>query len=182
MLDGLSDDPFLDLAQINSELALFDPALGDKPQVVVLNKMDLPEVADKWEDLQVKLRDKGYEDIFAISAVANQGIRPVLYKASQLLDEAPVYEYRMTETDELPVYRFQEDPGEYLILKTDEGWRVSGEALERAAAMTYWEHFQSIRRFQKILEAMGIDKALEEAGIEPGDTVLIGDHELEWEE
>jgi GTP-binding protein len=98
------------------------------------------------------------------------------------LDEAPVYEYRMTETDELPVYRFQEDPGEYLILKTDEGWRVSGEALERAAAMTYWEHFQSIRRFQKILEAMGIDKALEEAGIEPGDTVLIGDHELEWEE
>lgn len=182
MLDGLSDNPFLDLAQINSELALFDPALGDKPQVVVLNKMDLPEVADKWEDLQVKLKDKGYEDIYAISAVANQGIRPVLYKASQLLDEAPVYEYRMTETDELPVYRFQEDPGEYLILKTDEGWRVSGEALERAAAMTYWEHFQSIRRFQKIMEVMGIDKALEEAGIEPGDTVLIGDHELEWEE
>ena len=52
----------------------------------------------------------------------------------------------------------------------------------RAAAMTYWEHFQSIRRFQKILEVMGVDQALREAGIRPGDTVVIGDHELEWEE
>ena len=182
MLDGLSEDPFLDLAQINSELALFDPALGDKPQVVVLNKMDLPDVADKWEELQIQLKDKGYQDVYAISAVANQGIKPVLFKASELLKDAPVFEYRMTETDEMPVYRYQEDPQEYVILKTDQGWRVSGEALERAAAMTYWEHFQSIRRFQKILEVMGVDKALREAGVESGDTVIIGDHELEWGE
>ena len=66
MLDGLSDEPFLDLAQINSELALFDPALGDKPQVVVLNKMDLPEVEAKWEKLKEQLNDKGYKDIYAI--------------------------------------------------------------------------------------------------------------------
>ena len=69
-----------------------------------------------------------------------------------------------------------------MILKTDRGWRVSGEGLERAAAMTYWEHFQSIRRFQKILEVMGVDQSLREAGIQPGDLVVIGDHELEWEE
>ena len=48
--------------------------------------------------------------------------------------------------------------------------------------MTYWEHFQSIRRFHNILEAMGVGQALREAGLEPGDTVLIADHELEWEE
>lgn len=183
LLDGLSDEPFLDLAQINSELALFDPALGDKPQVVVLNKMDLPEVEAKWEKLQEQLKDKGYQDIFAISAVTKQGIRPVLYRAAQLLEETPEYEYRMEmEEDEMPVYRFDSDPQDYFILKTEQGWRVSGKALERAAAMTYWEHFQSIRRFHKILEAMGVDRALREAGVEPGDTVLIGEHELEWEE
>jgi len=183
LLDGLSDEPFLDLAQINSELALFDPALGDKPQVVVLNKMDLPEVEAKWEKLKEQLNDKGYQDIYAISAITNQKIRPVLYRAAQLLAETPEYEYRVEiEDDEMPVYRYDNDPQDYFILKTERGWRISGEALERAAAMTYWEHFQSIRRFHKILETMGVDKALREAGVEPGDSVLIGEHELEWEE
>jgi len=183
LLDGLSDEPFLDLAQINSELALFDPVLGDKPQIVVLNKMDLPEVEAKWDKLKKQLSEKGYKDIYAISAVTNQGIRPILYKAAQLLEETPEYEYRVeTDDDDMPVYRYDSDPQDYFILKTESGWRVSGKALERAAAMTYWEHFQSIRRFQKILEAMGVDQALREAGVEPGDIVLIGDHELEWEE
>jgi len=99
------------------------------------------------------------------------------------LEETPEYEYRVeTDDDEMPIYRYDNDPQDYFILKTESGWRISGKALERAAAMTYWEHFQSIRRFHKILEAMGVDRALRKAGVEPGDIVLIGDHELEWEE
>lgn len=183
LLDGTAEDPYLDLAQINSELALFDPALGEKPQVIVLNKIDLPQVREKWEDLEKKLRQKGYQDTFSISAITKEGIRPVLYRAAQLLEETPEYQYSADPDDgEIPVYTLESDPQEFVILKTDRGWRVSGEGLERAAAMTYWEHFQSIRRFQKILEVMGVDQALRDAGIEPGDTVVIGDHELEWEE
>jgi GTP-binding protein len=183
LLDGLSDEPFLDFAQINSELALFDPALGDKPQVIVLNKMDLPEVEKKWEGIKKQLQDKGYQDIYAISAIAQKGIKPVLYRAVQLLQEVPIYEYRSeVDGDQMPVYRLDKDPQDYFIHKTDDGWRITGEALERAAAMTYWEHFQSIRRFHRILEAMGVDEALREAGVEVGDLVKIGDHELEWEE
>jgi len=183
LLDGLADEPFLDFAQINSELALFDPALGDKPQIVVLNKMDMPEVEEKWTSVKEKLKEKGYKDIFLISAISNQGIKPVLYRANELLKEVPAYEYRSPEDeDEIPVYRFDKDPQNYVILRTDRGWRISGDALERAAAMTYWEHFQSIRRFHRILEAMGVDDALRDAGVQPGDTVIIGDHELEWDE
>ena len=48
--------------------------------------------------------------------------------------------------------------------------------------MTYWEHFQSIRRFQRILETLGIDAALRKAGVQVGDSVFIGDYELEWQE
>jgi GTP-binding protein len=48
--------------------------------------------------------------------------------------------------------------------------------------MTYWEHFQSIRRFQHLLEALGIDAALRTAGVQTGDTVFIGDYELEWQD
>jgi len=183
VLDGLADEPFLDFAQINSELALFDPALGDKPQIVVLNKMDMPEVEMKWDSVKKKLKKKGYKDIFLISAITNQGIKPVLYRAAELLKEVPAYEYRDPEDEEeIPVYKFDKDPQDYIILRTDRGWRISGKALERAAAMTYWEHFQSIRRFHRILETMGVDVALRDAGVEPGDTVIIGDHELEWEE
>lgn len=183
LLDGLSDEPFLDLAQINSELALFDPALGDKPQVIVLNKMDLPEVVAKWQRLKDQLDEKGYKDVYAISAITNKDIRPVLYRAAQLLNETPVYEYRAdVEDSDMPVYKFDTDPQDYSILKTERGWLITGKALERAAAMTYWEHLQSIRRFHKILIAMGVDKALRDAGVEAGDTVIIGGHELEWEE
>jgi len=183
LLDGLSEEPIIDFAQINSELALFDPALGDKPQIVVLNKMDLPDVEKKWPQVKSQLLEKGYQDVFSISAIAQQGIMPVLYRAAKLLEEAPAYEYK-TEIDEneLPVYRFEKDPQNYVILKTDQGWRISGEAIERAAAMTYWEHFQSIRRFHRILEAMGVDEAMKEAGVVKGDIVFIGDHELMWEE
>lgn len=183
LLDGISEEPILDFAQINSELALFDPALGDKPQIVVLNKMDLPEVKKKWPQVKSQLLEKGYQDIFSISAITKQGIMPVLYRAAKLLEEAPVYEYKPpVDEDELPVYRFEKDPQNYVILKTDRGWRITGEALERAAAMTYWEHFQSIRRFHRILEAMGVDVAMKEAGVLPGDTIFIGDHELVWED
>lgn len=183
VLDGLADEPFLDFAQINSELALFDPALGDKPQIVVLNKKDMPEVELKWSSVKKDLKGKGYKDIFLISAINNQGIKPVLYRAAELLKEVPAYEYRSPmDEEEIPVYRFDNDPQDYIILRTDRGWRVSGKALERAAAMTYWEHFQSIRRFHRILETMGVDKALRDAGVQPGDTVSIGDHELEWDE
>jgi GTP-binding protein len=183
LLDGISEEPILDFAQINSELALFDPALGDKPQIVVLNKMDLPDVEKKWPQVKSQLLEKGYQDVFSISAITRQGIMPVLYRAAQLLEETPAYEYKVAvDDDALPVYRFEKDPQNYVILKTDRGWRISGEAIERAAAMTYWEHFQSIRRFHRILEAMGVDEAMKEAGVIPGDLVFIGDHELEWEE
>jgi GTP-binding protein len=183
LLDGTAEDPFLDLAQINSELALFDPALEEKPQVVVLNKMDLPDVQEIWPELETKLRQKGYQDVYAISAIAKDGIRPVLFRAAALLEETPEYMYTPElQEDEMPVYTLESDPQDFMILKTDRGWRVSGDGLERAAAMTYWEHFQSIRRFQRILEVMGVDQALRDAGIQPGDTVVIGDHELEWEE
>jgi len=183
LLDGLAEDPFLDFAQINTELALFDPALGDKPQIIVLNKMDMPEVEEKWPIIKKQLQDKGYQDIYSISAITNQGIKPVLYRAAEILKDVPVYEYRTPfDGDEVPIYRFDKDPQDYFILKTDRGWRLSGEAIERAAAMTYWEHMQSIRRFHRILEVMGVDRALREAGVEPGDSVFIGDHELEWDE
>jgi GTP-binding protein len=177
LLDGMGEDPVLDFAQINTELALFDPTLEEKPQLVVFNKMDLPDVQARWSKVKGELEKRGYEPL-AISAVAGTGVREVLYRAAELLAQAPP----PPEPEEIPVYRVESDPREFRIERIPEGWRVIGEAIERAAAMTYWEFDQSIRRFQRILQTLGIEAALRDAGVQPGDSVFIGEFELEWQD
>ena len=176
MIDGLSIDPIGDYIQINAELSLFDPELGKKPQLVVLNKMDIPDVADIAPLLEKEFNDMGVE-VMTISAVANQNVRPLLYKVFELIAALPAPSFE----DELPIYTMESDPNYFEIEEVEEGWVVHGQAIERAAAMTYWEHDQAIDRFQRILETIGIDKALKEAGVEVGDTVFIGEVELEWD-
>lgn len=175
LLDGLSEDPLLDLVQINSELALFDERLGQKPQVVAVNKMDLPDVQSRWPKLEKALKKKGYQP-YAVSAVSLENLRPLLYRTAELLKETP----DLAEIDAVPVYRPETDPRQFVIEASKEGWLVKGESIERAAAMTYWDNYASIRRFQRILETLGIDEALRKAGVQEGDMVYIGEYELEW--
>ncbi len=175
LLDGLSEDPLLDFAQINSELALFDPHLADKPQVIALTKMDLPDVQARWPSVEAALKRIGHHPL-AISAAAGTNVKALLYQAVKLLQSAPP----PSETAAVPVYRAEADPRLFTIERVSAGWQVHGEAIERAAAMTYWEFEDSIRRFQRILEMLGVDKALRLAGVQEGDTVIIGEHELEW--
>ncbi|NOY98036.1 MAG: GTPase ObgE [Chloroflexi bacterium] len=178
LLDGLSADPLADFSQINSELALFDPRLGEKPQIIALNKIDQPEVRARWPEIKAELEKRGHE-IMSISALARTDIRRLLLRAVEKLAETPT----LDEVAPLPVYRPETDPNEFAIRREDDGgWRVSGTAIERAAAMTYWEHDGSVRRFQKIMEVLGVDKALHEAGVKEGETVYIGEFELEWQE
>ncbi len=179
LLDGLSDDPLLDYAQINSELALFDPDLGNKPQIVAFNKIDLPDVIDRWPEVKERLIDKGankFIEPIAISAIAKTNLRELLYNAARISAETS----KPLELDQLPVYRVEIDPQAFTIEKYADGWRVKGEAIERAAAMTYWEYDQSVRRFQRILQSLGVEDELREAGAKEGDTVSIGKYELEW--
>lgn len=177
MLDGLSEDPLADFSQINSELALFDPALGKKQQVVAFNKMDMPEAQERWPAVKTDLEARGYT-VMAVSALAKQNLEPLLWKAHDLLLSAPEPE---PEAKGMPVYRPEADPREFTIERTDDGgFRVKGESIERAAAMTYWEEEAAVLRFQRLIQSLGIDVALRKAGVREGDTVYIGDFDLEW--
>lgn len=179
LLDGLAEDPVLDFAQINSELALFDPQLNEKPQIVAFNKIDMPEALARWPLVEKQLQEHGVGSEIKpmpISALAKTNVRELLFKAARVLAELP----EEVIEPELPVYRMESDPQDFTIQEEAQGWRVSGEAIERAAAMTYWEYDQSVRRFQHILHSLGIDDALRERGVQEGDTVLIGEFELEW--
>ncbi|GAB4532602.1 MAG: GTPase ObgE [Anaerolineales bacterium] len=176
LLDGMAADPLLDLQQINTELALFDERLGQKPQVVALNKIDLPDVQARWPELRAALERRGYE-VMSISAATGEGVRPLLFRAWQQLQALPPEEEPLA----MPVYRPESDPRAFEILPEEDGWRVRGEAIERAAAMTYWEFPQAVQRFQRILEILGVDAALRKAGVQEGDTVWIGEFALTWE-
>jgi len=179
ILDGLSEDPVADYSQINSELSLFDPNLAKKPQLVALNKIDQPAVQERLGEIQKKFKKLNVE-LMTISALARTNTRELLIKAHLKLADAPPLEEVEVP---LPVYKPKEDPREFVVKRegTNE-WRISGVAIERAASMTYWQHDGSVRRFQKIMEALGVDEALRKAGVQEGDTVAIGEFELEWQE
>lgn len=180
LLDGLGEDPLADFSQINSELALFDPNLAKKPQIVALNKIDQPEVQERLADLKKKFKKQKVE-LMSVSALVRTNTRELVLKAAQKLAETPTLE---EVEPSLPVYRAEEDPNQFKVTREGEDeWRISGAAIERSAKMTYWQHEGSLRRFQKLMEKLGVDEALRKAGIKEGDTVYIGeDFELEWQE
>jgi len=179
ILDGISHDPVADYSQINTELSLFDPKLGKKPQLVALNKIDQPEVQKKLPEIKKELKKRGVA-IFSISALARTNVRDLLLAAAAKLAETP--EIEDTELP-MPIYTAEADPREFTISREDDGgWRLHGPSIERAASMTYWEHDGSVRRFQKIMQTLGVNEALREKGISEGETVRIGEFELEWQD
>jgi GTP-binding protein len=180
LIDGTDPDPIANFSQINSELALFDESLANKAQVLVVNKMDQPQAAEAWALTQTNFQSLGFEPL-GISALARQGLRPLLEKAYALLQVSK--QEQDTPAEEIPVIRPEPVMQDFSVSSEGQGvWRVEGEAVKRAAAMTFWEYEEAVRRFQRILEKMGVEKSLLEAGVKPGDIIRIGEHELEWQE
>lgn len=178
LLDGMSEDPLRDWQMINQELERYEGGLAERPQLVVLNKIDLPDAA-AWESLIRHEIEKAGYPFMTISAVTGQGVRRMLYRVKQMLDALPQQE---PLSEEVVVIRPPEPDNSFTITREGNAWRVSGKVIERIAAMTYFEFDSTLARFQKTLERQGITEALEEAGVQPGDTVFIGDQELVWGE
>ena len=178
LLDGASSDPAADYVAINRELALYSEKLAAKPQIVVLTKMDLPDAQVMYGLLQEALGSQ-VEPLLAISAVTGQGVRDLLRAVVRRLDELPP----PAKDDELFVHRPHEraESTTFTVAEDSEGvFRVSGEEIERLAYMTDWDNEEAMERFERILIARGVALALEEAGVNVGDTVFVGDFELEW--
>jgi len=178
LLDGASAHPLADVEQINRELVLFNERLGAKPQIVVLNKMDLPQAREKWPGVRAALEERGQEPM-CISAITGEGVRELMGRVAQMLAELPELE-RAT-----PVKVFRPRPRgaerDFTLTRRAEAWVVRGEGIEQVAAQTDWRYHEALERFQRILDRWGISQALEEAGVAEGDTVYIGDTELVWQ-
>lgn len=179
VLDGAQDDPLAAFETINGELAQYEPPLSDKPQIVALNKMDLPDAQARWARVHESLTQRGL-GVFAISAATGQGVRELLRAVAAKLAELPTESPSVEE--EMPVIRPAEDENAFQVSREAHAFRVRGKKVERVAVMTNFDQEEAILRLHRVFKGMGVTDALERAGVRPGDMVRIGEIELEWRE
>ena len=118
--------------------------------------------------------------VIPISAADGQGLEDLRVELARLLPDAE----SMAEPPEsagVVVHRPESMGDNFAVTREPGGFRVRGRRIERIAAQTDFENEESAERFQRDLDRMGIDAELRRAGVEPGDTVRIGEVELEWE-
>jgi GTP-binding protein len=171
-------DPLADYRQINDELRLYQPELALRPQVVALNKADLPEARENLPRLreQIELPD---DAIFAISAATRAGVDTLMQHVAAYLAELPAPSRdRREETLEWPLPEV--DDRMFSVEPEGQGWRVHGKKIERLISMTNFAQPESLRRIERVLQASGISEALRRAGVQEGDTVFIEKAELIW--
>lgn len=172
-------DPYEDYILINKELEAFNEKLIKKPQIIIANKMDLPNAKEELEKFKQKL-GKDIE-IYEVSAATNKGLQKVVDRLADLVDEvpnSPLYEESQIESHVL--YKFKkEEP--FTITKDDDGtWVIQGQEVERIFKMTKFSSDEAAYKFAKKLTKMGIDKKLAELGAEEGDQVRILDFYFDY--
>ena len=170
-------DPYEDYKIINNELASFSDKLLKKPQIIIANKMDLPDAENNLKEFKKKVKLPIYE----ISAMENKGLDEVLVALADLIEtveDTPLYEEDQMEGHVL--YKFKkEEP--YTITREDNGtWVISGKELEKLFRMANFQTTEGLERFTRRLRKMGVDDKLEELGAVEGDLVKILDFEFEY--
>ncbi|EMR05827.1 Spo0B-associated GTP-binding protein [Bhargavaea cecembensis DSE10] len=176
-------DPYEDYVTINEELEQYNLRLTERPQIVVANKMDMPEAEMNLAEFKEQIPSE--VKVYPISAITRQGLSDLLYAVADLLEETPefpLYDPEEVEESRHVLYKFEaEKKDEFIIGRDDDGaFTVGGPAIERLFKMTNFSHEESVRRFGRQLRGMGIDDALRERGVENGDTVRIMDYEFEF--
>jgi len=168
-------DPMHDFDAINEELRLHSQRLAALPQIVALNKVDMPDAAKITEALRPTLESRGLE-VFEISALTGQGLQPLLYRIAAKLDELPSPSVPSCE-DGAGIAHFTVAPSDqtWEVRKVGEGeFEVAGHGVEMLVRRTDLANEYAIRRLHRQLERMGVIQRLRELGASEGDTVRIG--------
>ena len=163
-------DPIEDFKKINHELEAYSAKLAHRKQLVVANKMDLPDSADNFVILKEYVEEKGYE-IMPVSAATGEGLQELMWKAWEMSRQ-----YVAEPEEEIGVVE-EGDPDSFEIIRgaEDADFEVKGKNIERLVAMTNFDNSEALYRFQLIWKRLKIEEALLEAGIQEGQTVRILD-------
>jgi GTP-binding protein len=173
LLDGAKtlDEILRDKATIESELRAWNAALLTKPILLCISKLDVPGARDRLTSLRER-----FDDVYGISAVSHEGVSELVYAIVHAIAETP------------PVPRLRPEAHIELVPRNtfsiqraqDGAFVVSGERIERLAAMTNFDSDEALARFERALARIGVERRLRELGAAQGDTVRIGSYEFTY--
>jgi GTPase len=174
LLDGAKplDEILHDKTTIERELEAWNPKLLEKPVLLVLNKLDLPDARERLSELRER-----FSGVSGISAATREGVRELVFTVARTVENAPA-----PEVVALPPATIELAPSDAFVLErgSDGAFELSGKRVERLAAMTNFDSDESLARFERALAKMGVEKKLRDMGAAEGDTVRIGTYEFTY--
>ena len=169
-------DPVEDFDKINKELALYSERLAKRKQMVVANKMDLPDAQENYERVAKYVTDKGYE-IMQVSAATGEGLQALMFKAYEMLQNF------VPDAEEEVPFLAPENPDAFEIVPCeDANYEIKGKNIERLVVMTNFDNEEALYRFQMIWRKLGIEAALKAKGVQEGQSIRIKDMVFEYKE
>jgi len=177
IVDGGAVDPVGDMEKVKQEVLLYDKTLGDRPSIVVVNKIDLPQVRDNMDEFAAKM---GGEMPLFISAATGEGVSVLIGRISEMLRHAKPPKPAIDIDDEFKVFRPQ-PKNAFSVVNTGSIIEVRGDQVEKLVAMTDLDNEEARVYLKKRLARMGVAKAVEKAGVKLGDVVQFGKFSMEWE-
>ena len=172
LLDTGDEDPLETKAVLEKELAQHSPLFAERPRFFALNKIDVTENRARLDALS-----KHFDNVFPISAATHEGVAELL-EALWTAVERVRREEAEAETFEPEKEYVYEAP--FSIEELSEGFRVEGKRILRAVRMTDFDNEEAIYHLHDILSKMGLFKSLKRLGAQPGQSIFIGDVELEY--
>ena len=170
-------DPYDDYLKIRDELEKFSDKLLNKKEIIIANKMDMPNAKGNLELFKKKIGDK---EVIEISALNKDNLDSLINALSDLVKDIPdevLYEDDIQEKHVLYKFRVEKP---FTIIKEGNKYVIKGDKVEKIFKMTNFNTEEAISRFAKKLRGMGIDEELEKMGIEEGDIIKILDYEFEY--
>ena len=170
-------DPYDDYLKIRDELEKFSDKLLNKKEIIIANKMDMPNAKENLELFKKKIGDK---EVIEISALNKENLDSLINALSDLVKDIPdevLYEDDIQEKHVLYKFRVEKP---FTIIKEGNKYVIKGDKVEKIFKMTNFNTEEAISRFAKKLRVMGIDEELEKMGIEEGDIIKILDYEFEY--
>jgi GTPase len=175
-------DPYEDYLTINKELEEYNLRLTERPQVIVANKMDIPEAEENLKKFKEQLKED--YPIYPISAVTRKGLRELLFAVADKIEQTPEFPLEHVEEEDganRVLYKHEAEPQDFFITRDPDGaFVLSGDKIEKLFKMTNFSTDESVRRFARQLRGMGVDGALREKGAKDGDLVRLLEFEFEF--
>lgn len=172
-------DPYEDYTTINKELVEYDDKLVKLPQIIVANKMEMPNAEENLKVFKEKLNQD--IKIFEVSALTRQGIKEAIYAIADRLEEIPKIQTEIDDTEKTVIYRHHKKDDAFEITRNPDGtFELHGGELEKLFKMTDFSRDESAQRFARQIRSMGVDEALRKRGAKNGDTIHLLEYVFEF--